>query len=222
MRSSSSPSDRHVQNTTASLLGTGGIREFHRSYPSPVRQQYAEFTLTAAPQALVLLVSAASNLLDVAGGLVPRAALIEQYTCVAVWPIYQLKAVSGGTNPSGNMTNGVWRRRPLRHRGAISSRTPAWLCKPDLNIVSTHFGANNYRAGESDVTAGQTATFTAAARAPNSHGAWQVSTDAVHISAPSRSHLATLSSRQLCRKQQPVRAVLRTRPVGHHHRATLT
>jgi len=69
-----------------------------------------KFTLTAAPvSGWSYLVSAASNLCwDVTGGSGSAGALIQQYSCVAVWPeYYQLKAVSGGYQIlSGNMANG--------------------------------------------------------------------------------------------------------------------
>jgi Ricin-type beta-trefoil lectin domain/Immunoglobulin I-set domain len=101
-----------VQNTNSNLcIDTGGSANFTYLIQSPCSTSNTQkFTLTAAPvSGWYYLVSAASNLCwDVVGGSGSAGALIQQYSCVAVWPeYYQLKAVSGGYEIlSGNMSNG--------------------------------------------------------------------------------------------------------------------
>jgi hypothetical protein len=101
-----------LQNSNSNLcIDTGGSASFTALIQSPCSTSNTQkFTLTAAPvSGWYYLVSAASNLCwDVSGGSGSAGALIQQYTCVAVWPeYYQLKAVSGGYEIlSGNMTNG--------------------------------------------------------------------------------------------------------------------
>ena len=101
-----------LQNTNSNLcIDTGGSAGFTALIQSPCSSSNTQkFTLTAAPvSGWYYLVSAASNLCwDVAGGSGSAGALIQQYSCVAVWPeYYQLKAVSGGYEIlSGNMSNG--------------------------------------------------------------------------------------------------------------------
>jgi Ricin-type beta-trefoil lectin domain/Immunoglobulin I-set domain/Bacterial Ig domain len=101
-----------VQNTNSNLcIDTGGSANFTYLIQSPCSTSNTQkFTLTAAPvSGWYYLVSAASNLCwDVVGGSGSAGALIQQYSCVAVWPeYYQLKGVSGGYEIlSGNMSNG--------------------------------------------------------------------------------------------------------------------
>jgi len=130
-------------------------------------------------------VSAASNLCwDVAGGSSSAGALIQQYSCVAVPPeYYQLKAISGGYEIlSRNMSNGcldivggstasgahieqntcTGSANQIFNTGAPSNTTPTITTQPANQMV----------------TAGQTATFTAAATgSPTPTVQWQVSTD---------------------------------------------
>jgi len=101
-----------LQNTNSNLcIDTGGSTGFTALIQAACSTSNTQkFNLTAAPvSGWYYLVSAASNLCwDVAGGSGSAGALIQQYSCVAVWPeYYQLKAVSGGYQIlSGNMTNG--------------------------------------------------------------------------------------------------------------------
>ena len=101
-----------LQNTNSNLcIDTGGSTGVTALIQSPCSTSNRQkFTLKAAPvSGFYYLVSVESNLCwDVTGGSGSAGALIQQYTCFAVWPeIYQLKAVSGGYEIlSANMTNG--------------------------------------------------------------------------------------------------------------------
>jgi uncharacterized protein GlcG (DUF336 family) len=101
-----------LQNTNSNLcIDTGGSTGVTALIQSPCSTSNRQkFTLKAAPvSGFYYLVSVESNLCwDVTGGSGSAGALIQQYSCFAVWPeIYQLKAVSGGYEIlSANMTNG--------------------------------------------------------------------------------------------------------------------
>jgi hypothetical protein len=178
-----------LRNTNSNLcIDTGGSTGFTALIQSPCSTSNTQmFNLTAAPASgWYYLVSAASNLCwDVAGGSGSAGALIEQYTCVAVWPeYYQLKAVSGGYEIlSANMTNGC-----LDVVGAstasganIEQNTCIGSANQIFNIVNSAPPAPptiTTQPANQTVTAGQTATFTAAATgSPTPTVQWQVSTD---------------------------------------------
>src|SRR5467141_3288714 len=177
-----------LQNTNSNLcIDTGGSTSFTYLIQSACSTSNTQkFTLTAAPvSGWYYLVSAASNLCwDVAGGSSSAGALIQQYSCVAVPPeYYQLKAISGGYEIlSRNMSNGcldivggstasgahieqntcTGSANQIFNTGAPSNTTPTITTQPANQMV----------------TAGQTATFTAAATgSPTPTVQWQVSTD---------------------------------------------
>jgi hypothetical protein len=162
-----------LQNTNSNLcIDTGGSASFTALIQSPCSTSNTQkFTLTAAPASgWSYLVSAASNLCwDVTQGSGSAGALIQQYTCVAVPPeYYQLKAVSGGYEIlSANMTNGC-----LDIVGAATAsgaHIEQNTCIGSANqIFSIGSGSNTptitTQPANQTVTAGQTATFTAAAQ----------------------------------------------------------
>jgi hypothetical protein len=177
-----------LQNTNSNLcIDTGGSTSFtYLTQSACSTSNTQKFTLTAAPvSGWYYLVSAASNLCwDVAGGSSSAGALIQQYSCVAVPPeYYQLKAISGGYEIlSRNMSNGcldivggstasgahieqntcTGSANQIFNTGAPSNTTPTITTQPANQMV----------------TAGQTATFTAAATgSPTPTVQWQVSTD---------------------------------------------
>src|SRR5437660_1903418 len=161
-----------LQNSNSNLcIDTGGSAGFTALIQSACSTSNTQkFTLTAAPvSGWSYMVSAASNLCwDVAGGSGSAGALIQQYSCVAVWPeYYQLKAVSGGYEIlSGNMANGC-----LDVVGAstasgahIDQNSCTGSANQILNIVApSNTPTITTQPVNQTVTAGQTATFTAAA-----------------------------------------------------------
>src|SRR5881296_1030883 len=176
-----------LQNTNSNLcIDTGGSTSFTTLIQSPCSTSNTQkFNLTAAPvSGWYYLVSAASNLCwDVVGGSSSAGALIQQYTCVAVWPEYfQLKAVPGGYEIlSGNMTNGC-----LGVVGAstasganIEQNTCVGSANQIFNTISSSPAPTiTMQPTNQTVTAGETATFTAAATgSPTPTVQWQVSTD---------------------------------------------
>src|SRR5207249_511626 len=175
------------QNMNSNLcIDTGGFTSFTALIQAPCSTSDTQkFTLTAAPvSGLHYLVSAASNLCwDVTGGSGSAGALIQQYSCTAVWPEYfQLKAVSGGYEIlSANMTNGC-----LGVVGAstasganIEQNTCVGSANQIFNTVSSSSSPTiTTQPANQTVTAGLTATFTAAATgSPTPTVQWQVSTD---------------------------------------------
>jgi len=176
-----------LQNTNSNLcIDTGGSAGFTALIQSPCSTSNTQkFSLTAAPvSGWYYLVSAASNLCwDVTQGSRSAGALIQQYTCVAVSPeYYQLKAVSSGYEIlSANMANGC-----LDIVGASTApgaHIEQNTCTGSANqIFNTGAPSNTAptittQPGNQTVTAGQTATFTAAATgSPTPTVQWQVST----------------------------------------------
>ena len=193
-----------VQNTNSNLcIDTGGSASFTALIQSPCSTSNTQkFTLTAAPASgWYYLVSAASNLCwDVAGGSVSAGALIGQYTCVASWAeYYQLKAVPGGYEIlSANMSNGC-----LEVVGAstasganIEQNTCIGSANQIFNVLApSNMPTITVQPTNQTVTAGQTATFTAAATgSPTPTVQWQMSTDGgVTFSNVSGATSATLS-----------------------------
>jgi len=177
-----------LQNTNSNLcIDTGGSTSFTYLIQSACSTSNTQkFTLTAAPvSGWYYLVSAASNLCwDVAGGSSSAGALIQQYSCVAVPPeYYQLKAITGGYEIlSRNMTNGCL--DVVGGSTASGAHIEQNTCTGSANqIFKTTSSALSpptitTQPGNQTVTAGQTATFTAAATgSPTPTVQWQVSTD---------------------------------------------
>jgi hypothetical protein len=177
-----------LQNTNSNLcIDTGGSTSFTYLIQSACSTSNTQkFTLTAAPvSGWYYLVSAASNLCwDVAGGSSSAGALIQQYSCVAVPPeYYQLKAITGGYEIlSRNMTNGCL--DVVGGSTASGAHIEQNTCTGSANqIFKTASSALSpptitTQPGNQTVTAGQTATFTAAATgSPTPTVQWQVSTD---------------------------------------------
>jgi hypothetical protein len=176
-----------LQNSNSNLcIDTGGSASFAALIQSPCSTSNTQkFTLTAAPASgWSYLVSAASNLCwDVAGGSSSAGALIQQYTCVAVWPeYYQLKAVSSGYEIlSGSMTNGCV--EVVGASTASGANIEQNTCTGSANQIFSIVAPSNTptittQPTNQTVTAGQTATFTAAATgSPTPTVQWQVSTD---------------------------------------------
>ncbi len=176
-----------LQNTNSNLcIDTSGSMAFTPLIQSPCSTSNTQkFTLTAAPASgWSYLVSAASNLCwDVAGGSGSAGALIQQYSCVAVWPEYfQLKAVSGGYEIlSGNMANGCL--DVVGASTASGAHIEQNTCTGSANqIFSIGSGSSTptitTQPANQTLTVGQTATFTAAATgSPTPTVQWQMSTD---------------------------------------------
>src|SRR6185503_9660906 len=121
---------------------------------------------------------------DVAGGSGAAGALIQQYNCVAVTPEYfQLKTVSGGYQIlSANLTNGCL--------GVVGASTASGAkieqntCGSSANQIFNTVSSSptpptiTTQPVNQTVTAGQAATFTAAATgSPTPTLQWQVSAD---------------------------------------------
>ena len=193
-----------LQSTNSNLcIDTGGSTSFTALIQSACSSSNTQkFTLTAAPASgWYYLVSAASNLCwDVAGGSGSAGALIQQYTCVAVSPeYYQLKAVSSGYEIlSANMANGCLdivgaSTAPGAH---IEQNTCTGSANQTFNTGAPSNTAPKIttQPGNQTVTAGQTATFTAAATgSPTPTVQWQVSTSGGAFSNVSGATSTTLS-----------------------------
>src|SRR5258707_528706 len=174
-----------LQNTNSNLcIDTGGSTNFTYLIQSACSTSNTQkFTLTAAPvSGWYYLVSAASNLCwDVAQGSSSAGALIQQYSCVAVPPeYYQLKAISGGYEIlSRSMTNGCL--DVVGASTASGAHIEQNTCTGSVNqIFNTGAPSNTTptiatQPANQTVTAGQTATFTAAATgSPTPNVQWQV------------------------------------------------